>query len=81
MKKSRRDPNINYIDENKKRVRAEQLETLKRIIHEGRHEAEPEYVEAIKAWKPDISKEELQERIRQFHDAVSGVQERERDSR
>jgi hypothetical protein len=61
------------------RVRAEQLETLRRIIHDGRHEAEPEYVEAIKQWKPDISKEELQERIKQS--AVSDVQERERDSR
>ena len=81
MKKSRRDPSVNYIDENKMRVRAEQLKMLKRIIHEGRHEAEPEYVEAIKQWKPDISKEELQERIKQFHDAVSEVQERERDSR
>jgi len=81
MRKSRRDPSINYRDENKMRVRAEQLETLRRIIHEGRHEAEPEYVESIKAWKPDISKEELQEWIRQFHDAVSDVQARERDSR
>lgn len=81
MTKSRRDPSVNYIDENKMRVRAEQLETLRRIIHEGRHEAELEYVEAIKAWKPDISKEELQERIKQFHDAVSDVQERERGSR
>jgi hypothetical protein len=81
MKKSRRDPSVNYIDENKLRVRAEQLKMLKRIIHDGRHEAEPEYVEAIKQWKPDISKEELQERIKQFHDAVSEVQERERDSR
>jgi hypothetical protein len=81
VKKSRRDPSVNYIDENKIRVRAEQLETLKRIIHEGRHEAESEYVEAIKAWKPDISKEELQERIKQFHAAVSDVQARERDSR
>ena len=81
MKKSRRDPSVNYIDENKVRVRAEQLETLRRIIHDGRHEAEPEYVEAIKQWKPDISKEELQERIKQFHDAVSDVQARERESR
>jgi hypothetical protein len=81
MQKTRRDPSINYIDENKTRVRAEQLETLKRIIHEGRHETEPEYVGAVKAWKPDISKEELQERIKQFHDAVSALQERERDSR
>jgi hypothetical protein len=81
MKQSRRDPSITYIDENKKRVRAKQIETLKRIIHEGRHEAEPDYVEAIKAWKPDISKKELQERIRQFHDAISDVQARERDSR
>jgi hypothetical protein len=81
MKKFRRDPSVSYIDENKKRVRAEQLETLKRIIHEGRHEAEAEYVEAVKAWKPDISRKELQERIKQFHDAVSDVQESERDSR
>ena len=81
MKKSRRDPSINYRDENKMRVRAEQLEALRRIIHDGRHEAESEYVEAIKAWKPDISKEELQERIKQFHAAVSGVQKRERESR
>jgi len=81
MKKSRRDPSFNYIDENKVRVRTEQLAMLKRIIHDGRHEAEPEYVEAIKQWKPDISKEELQERIKQFHDAVSEVQQRERDSR
>jgi hypothetical protein len=81
MQKSRRDPSVNYIDENKIRVRTEQLATLKRIIHEGRHEAEPEYVDAVKAWKPDISKAELQERIKQFHAAVSDVQERERDSR
>jgi hypothetical protein len=81
MKKSRRDPSINSRDENQMRVRAEQLEALRRIIHDGRHEAESEYVEAIKAWKPDISKEELQERIKQFHAAVSDVQERERDSR
>jgi hypothetical protein len=81
MTKFRRDPSIDYRDENKIRVRAEQLKMLKRIIHDGRHEAEPEYVEAIKQWKPDISKAELQERIKQFHDAVSEVQERERDSR
>lgn len=71
----------NYRDENKMRVRVAQLEKLKRIIHEGRHEAEPEYVEAVKEWKPGISKEELQERIRQFHDAVSDLQERDRDAR
>jgi hypothetical protein len=71
----------NYRDENKMRVRAEQLEKLKRIIHQGRHEAESEYVEAIKEWKPNISKQELQERIRQFHDAVSELQERDQESR
>ncbi len=37
-----------------------------------------EYVEAVKAWKPDISPEELQEKIRLFHDAVSEVQRHER---
>jgi hypothetical protein len=47
---------ISYKDENKMRVRAEQLEKLKRIIHDGRHEAEQEYVDAVNEWKPDISK-------------------------
>jgi hypothetical protein len=32
----------------------------------------------VKAWKPDISPEELQEKIRLFHDAVSEVQRHER---
>ena len=67
-----------YRDDNKMCIRAEQLATLNRIIHEGRHEAEAEYVEAVKAWKPDISPAELQEKIRLFHDAVSEVQRHER---
>ena len=73
MKKFWRMGKENYRDENKMRIRAEQLATLKRIIHEGRHEAEAEYVEAVKAWKSEISPEELQQKIRPFHDAVSEV--------
>ena len=51
--------------------------------HQGRsgHEAEPEYCQLLKDWKPDMSKEELVDGIRQFHDAVSDVQARDRESR
>jgi len=72
---------LDYHDEEKMRVRAQLLEKLKRIIHEGRHEAEPEYVDFIKQFMPNLSKQELQQRIRQFHDAVSDVQARDRESR
>jgi hypothetical protein len=72
---------LNHHDEEKIRVRAQLLEKLKRIIHEGRHEAEQEYVDFIKQLVPNLSKEELQERIRQFHDAVSDVQARDPESR
>ncbi len=74
---------LNSHDEEKERirVRAQLLEKLKRIIHEGRHEAEQEYVDFIKQLMPNLSKGDLQERIRQFHDAVSDVQARDRESR
>jgi hypothetical protein len=72
---------LNYQDEEKMRIREQLLEKLKRIIHEGRHEAEPEYVDFLKQLTPNLSKEELQERIKQFHDAVSDVQARDRESR
>jgi len=68
-------------DEDKIRARNEQLEKLRQLIHIGGHEAEPDYVEALKQWKPEISKEELQEKIRLFHDAVSARQLRDRESR
>ena len=55
----------------KAKLQAEQLEKLRRIVREGRYEAEPEFVEAVKEWKPDISPEELRERIKQFRKAVS----------
>jgi hypothetical protein len=59
MKKYWRNGEENYGDENKVRVRAALLAELMRIIHEERHEAEPEYVEAVKAWRPDISPEDF----------------------
>jgi hypothetical protein len=72
---------LNYQDEENMRVREQLLEKLKRIVHEGRHEAEQEYVDFLKQLVPNLSKEDLQERIRQFHDAVSDVQARDRESR
>ena len=47
----------------------------------GGHEAEPEYVRLLKDWKPDITKEELVVRIKQYHDAVSERQSRDQGSR
>ena len=78
MKKSLRGfGRADYVDENAIRVRKEQLAKLKELIRVGGHEAEPEYVQALKQWRPDISKEELLEAIRQYHDAVSERQLRD----
>jgi len=70
-----------YVDQNKVRVRNEQLRKLQELLRVGGHEAEPEYVQVLKQWKPDIGREELRERIKQFHDAVSERQSLDRKSR
>ena len=62
----------------KAKLRAEQLAKLRHLLEVGGHEAEPEFAELLKEWKPDITKEELAARIRQFHDAVSARQLRDR---
>jgi hypothetical protein len=41
------------------RIRREQLGKLRHLLQVGGHEAESEYAQLLKAWKPDISKEEL----------------------
>ena len=61
------------------KVKREQLEKLRHLIKVGGHEAEGDYVQVLKDWKPDISKEELAARIKQFHDAVSERQLRDRE--
>jgi len=63
------------------KVRQGQLEKLRHLLDVGGHEAEPEYVQLLKDWKSDITKEELAERIRQYHDAVSERQSHDRESR
>ena len=70
-----------HLDEEKIRTRKEILGKLQRIIHEGRHEAEQEFVDLMRELIPTISKEELLERIRQFHDAVSDAQAHDREFR
>jgi hypothetical protein len=65
----------------KAQVRKEQLEKLRQLLEVGGHEAEPEYVHLLKDWKPDITKEELALRIKQYHAAVSERQSRDRESR
>jgi len=62
------------------KIRNERVELLRHLLQVGGHEAEPQYVEALKDWRPDISKEELALRIRQFHDAVSERQSRDQGS-
>jgi len=68
-------------DEDKIKARNEQLAKLRRLIHIGGHEAEPQYVELLKLWKPEIGEEELKQQIRLYHDAVSDRQVRDRESR
>lgn len=67
--------------QDKLKVRNEQREKLRHLLNVGGHEAEPDYVQLLKDWKPDITKEELAVRIKQYHDAVSERQSRDRESR
>lgn len=64
-----------YIDENKLKVQREVRAKILELVALG-HEAEPEFVEAVKKWKPNMSREELKERIMQFHASVSENQQR-----
>jgi hypothetical protein len=65
----------------KARIKTEQLKQLRHLLEIGGHEAELEYVQLLKDWKPDMSKEELAERIRLYHAAVSARQSRDQGSR
>lgn len=73
-------PTEEHAQQERARVRGEQLEKLRQFLEVG-HEAEADYVQSLKDWKPDISKEELAVRIKQFHAAVSERQSRDRASR
>lgn len=70
-----------HAQQERARVRKDQLEKLRQLLEVGGHEAESDYVQLLKDWKPEITKEELQKRIRQFHAAVSERQLRDRESR
>jgi hypothetical protein len=67
--------------EDRDRVRAAQLKQLHHLLEIGGHEAEPEYCQLLKDWKPQMSKEELAKRIRLYHAAVSARQSRDQGSR
>ena len=67
--------------DNKDRIRADQLTKLRHLLEIGGHEAEPEYCQLLKDWKPEMSKEELASRIKLYHAAVSARQSRDRGSR
>lgn len=60
------------------RVKSELLNKLRELLTTGGHEAEADYVKVVKELKPDISREELAERIRQYHAAVSERQSHDR---
>jgi len=83
MKKSWRGvgPTEGHKQQERAKIRGEQLEKLRQLLEVGGHEAEPEYVQLLKDWKPGITREELAERIKQFHAAVSERQLRDRGSR
>jgi hypothetical protein len=56
------------------KVRSDLLERLRLLLRTGGHEGEAEYVTILKQIKQDIGKEELQEQIRRYHDAVNDRQ-------
>jgi hypothetical protein len=66
----------NYIDANKLRVKKEVARRTMEMVEAG-HEAEAQFAEAVKSWYPEISKEELKERITRFHASVSERQLRD----
>jgi len=66
---------------NKDQIKAEQLDKLRHLLEIGGHEAEPEYCQLLKDWKPEMSKKELADRIKLYHAAVSARQSRDRESR
>lgn len=60
------------------KVREELLARLRQLLQTGGHEAEPDFVKVLKQIDQGISGERLQERIRQFHDAVNARQSPDR---
>lgn len=78
--KGLRGPIEEHAQQERARIRKEQLEKLRQLPEVGGQEAEPDYVQLLKEWKANITKEELAERIRQFHAAVSERQSRDRES-
>jgi hypothetical protein len=56
------------------KVRTELLERLTQLIRTGGHEAEAEYVVALKQIRQDMSESELSEWISRYHDAVNARQ-------
>ena len=63
--------------EEKMKRRAELLERLQMLINTGGHEAEAEFRGIVKDIKPDINPEEMAQRVKQYHDAVSARQSRD----
>jgi hypothetical protein len=52
------------------KVRSDLLDRLTQLIRTGGHKAEAEYVVVLKQIRQDMSKEELREWVRRYHDAV-----------
>ncbi len=73
----RRASDLREREERQKR-RAELLERVQTIMRAGGHESEGEFRQLMKDIQPDISSEEMAERVRQFHAAVSERQLRDR---
>jgi hypothetical protein len=72
-----RKPTDQHEREEQAKRRAEVLERLRTLMLAGGHDSEGEFRQMMKDLKPDISSEEMAERVRQFHDAVSARQLRD----
>jgi hypothetical protein len=79
-KKTRRDPERSYLDEEKLQRRKRMLARIVELVESG-IEAEPEVAAAAKEADPEITPEKLREVTMRFRDAVYERQQRDRQRR
>jgi hypothetical protein len=73
----RKESDLREREEQKER-RAEVLDRIRTLMIAGGHDGENEFRQLLKEIDPQISKEKMAERIRQYHDAVNARQSHDR---
>lgn len=76
---TKKDPGRTYISEEEKKEKRDRKKRMLSQIHhfvERGAEAEADVIEAAKAADPDVTQEEIEGLVKQFHDAVWDAQRR-----